>query len=245
MNGNDSDKTASWWGRVSRQELVLDLAAFGVTVLLAALLRWQAKDLIWGLWISSLCVGYAHILVSIVLGARTAEGALGSSALAGGLLLVGFFTVHFGSFHFGHSVFLHQFFPLVEGDGAYPGFKAILEKALGSYWPFVLVNLWYRWRDFPKERLVWAQKDALIGPYLNVIRMHILIFVFAGLHALRLGHLAIYPVLAAYFFPWGSLFRRAQTEASDVPTAGPSPRTPADPRPILRSPVHRRDPRGG
>ncbi|MBP8305288.1 MAG: hypothetical protein KBE04_14315 [Phycisphaerae bacterium] len=237
MNGNDSDRTASWWGRIPRQELILDLAAFGVTVLLAAVLRWQAKDLIWGLWISSLCVGYAHILVSILLGARTTGAALGPSALAGGLLLVGFFTVHFGSFHFGHSVFLNEFFPLVEGDSAYPGFKAILEKALGSYWPFVLVNLWYRWRDFPKERLVWAQKDALIGPYLNVIRMHILIFVFAGLHALRLGNLAIYPVLAAYFFPWGSLFRRAQTEASDVRGPGPAARLPADPRQILRGQV--------
>jgi hypothetical protein len=33
------------------------------------------------------------------------------------------------------------------------------------------------------------------GPCLNVIRMRILIFVFAGLHALHMGHLAIYPVL--------------------------------------------------
>jgi hypothetical protein len=32
--------------------------------------------------------------------------------------------------------------------------------------------------------------------------MHLLIFVFAGLHMTGLSRLAIIPVLAAYFFPW-------------------------------------------
>jgi hypothetical protein len=216
MNGRESDKTAFWWGGVSRQELILDLAAFGVTVLLAAGLQWQAKDLIWGLWISSLCVGYTHIVMSIVAGVRAAGGALRVPVLAGGLFLLGFFTVHFGMFHFVHSMFLNDFFPLVNSGMDFSNFRAIFTKALSSFWPFVLVNLWYRWRDFPREGLSLAKKDVFIGPYLNVIRMHLLIFVFAGLHALRLGNLAIYPVLAAYFFPWGALLRRLPTRASGV-----------------------------
>lgn len=216
MNGRESEKAVFWWGCVSRQELILDLAAFGVTVILAAVLRWQAKDLIWGLWISSFCVGYTHIVMSVVAGVRTAGGALRVPALAGGLFLLGFFTVHFGMFHFVHSMFLSQFFPLVDSGMGFPDIRAIFTKALGSYWPFVLVNLWYRWRDFPREGLSLAKKDAFIGPYINVIRMHLLIFVFAGLHALRLGNLAIYPVLAAYFFPWSALFRRLLTQVSEV-----------------------------
>ncbi len=188
----------------------MDVAAFGVTVLLAATLHWQAKDLIWGLWISSLCVGYTHIVLSIVAGVRTAGGELRIPALAGGLFLLLFFTFHFGMFHFVHSVFLNQFFPLVHTGMGFPSFAAIFKTALGSYWPFVLVNLGYRWRNFPKERLSLADKAAFIGPYLNVIRMHLLIFVFAGLQGLHLSHLAVYPVLAAYFFPWHSLLTREQ-----------------------------------
>jgi hypothetical protein len=190
--------------------MVVDVAAFGVTVLLAAALRWQAKDLIWGLWVSSLCVGYTHIVMSIVAGVRTANGVPTAAATAGGVFLLAFFTVHFGMFHFVHSMFLNQFFPLVDSGMGFPSFAAIFKTALGSYWPFVLVNLGYRWRNFPKARLSLADKGAFIGPYLNVIRMHLLIFVFAGLQGLHLSHLAIYPVLAAYFFPWHTLLAREQ-----------------------------------
>ena len=116
--------------------------------------------------------------------------------------------MHFGMFHFVHSAFLNQFFPLIGSGRGFPDFRAIFTAALSAYRPFVLVNLWYRWRDFPKDALSLAQKTALMGPYLNVIRMHILIFVFAGLYALKLGGLAVYPVLAACFSPWGALFRR-------------------------------------
>jgi hypothetical protein len=73
--------------------------------------------------------------------------------------------------------------------------------------------LGYRWRNFRKERLSPGDRGAIFGPYLNVIRMHLLIFVFAGLRGLHLAHLAIYPVLAAYFFPWGVLQNRKTPKA--------------------------------
>ncbi len=59
-------------------------------------------------------------------------------------------------------------------------FGTIVATALGSYWPLVLVNLGYRWRHFPAARSPTTSQDAFIGPYVNVIRMHLLIFVFAG-----------------------------------------------------------------
>ena len=65
MNGDGSDRSAFWWGCISQADLIVDVTAFGVTVLLAIALHWQAKDLIWGLWISSLCVGYTHIVMSM------------------------------------------------------------------------------------------------------------------------------------------------------------------------------------
>jgi hypothetical protein len=40
----------------------------------------------------------------------------------------------------------------------------------------------------------------------------LLIFVFAGLHMAGLSQLAIYPVLAVYFFPWGTAFGKRGIE---------------------------------
>ncbi|HMP97665.1 MAG TPA: DUF6498-containing protein [Kiritimatiellia bacterium] len=46
-------------------------------------------------------------------------------------------------------------------------------------------------------------KDALIGPYRNVIRMHLLIFVFAVVHYVNSHSFWIFTlVYAVYFFPW-------------------------------------------
>jgi hypothetical protein len=102
---------------------------------------------VWSLWLSSLVVGYAIILWSIlghgfVLGWRVlrsgfdpraafagtasdgTSGAawgklalVGSFTLVGALFMVAFFTVHFGGFHFVHSVFLRGFFPLEPAAG--------------------------------------------------------------------------------------------------------------------------------
>lgn len=54
---------------------------------------WRTGDLVWSLWLSSLVIGIA----SLVLGAKVSA--------------VPFFTVHFGLFHFVHSVFLLALFP--------------------------------------------------------------------------------------------------------------------------------------
>lgn len=50
--------------------------------------------------------------------------------------------------------------------------------------------------------------DFFFAPYINVIRLHILIFFFAGCFALKIDHFLIYAVVyAVYFFPW-SIFRK-------------------------------------
>src|SRR5471032_1581083 len=94
----------------------LDLVAFVAWLAIAWWGRWQASDLVWSLWLSSLVVGYAMILwamcrpVAEIIGAamgdrtmpRSLAGAgLANLALVGGLALFGwlfvlaFFTVHF------------------------------------------------------------------------------------------------------------------------------------------------------
>jgi hypothetical protein len=193
-------------GEITTADAVLDVFAFAAMVVFASALRWQARDVIWGLWTSSLCVGYAYIVTSIVAGVLRVEGAGRILAALGGLGLLAFFTFHFGMFHFVHSMFLNGFFPLVEGDGGFPSILAILAKALESYWPLVAATVVSRLSDFrPSDGLFG--RDAFAKPYGNVVRMHVLIFVFAGLQAADLSRLAIYPVLALYFFPWGGFVR--------------------------------------
>jgi len=62
-----------------------------------------------------------------------------------------------------------------------------------------------------------ASAHGLFGrPYLNVVRMHLLIFFFAICHTLKLDGFPIYLVVySVYFFPW-SAFRKS---ADDAPEA--------------------------
>lgn len=142
------------------------------------------------------------------------------------LFMVAFFTVHFGGFHFVHSVFLNQFFPVhqgVEASGIIP--------APGIYFEVFERYVWFLPLAFVAERATFVQigasaramgesrVDAIPGdkskavyrkkfgflsiPYRGVVRMHVLIFFFAGAAAMNLDHFAIYAVVyAVYFFPW-------------------------------------------
>ena len=52
----------------------------------------------------------------------------------------------------------------------------------------------------------FPMKDAMSRPYVNVIRMHLLIFFFAFCHALKLDNFLVYAVVySVYFFPWSEL----------------------------------------
>lgn len=204
-------------GRITGWHLARELIAFAFTVACAWFLRWQAKDLIWGLWTSSLCVGYSFIVFTIVSGAVRASQQL-SAALAalGALFLLAFFTVHFGMFHFVHSVFLNAFFPLTPERGhGFPNLLDTLAIALRSYWPVVLATFVSRWHDFRVDETSpggGMDGKAFAKAYANVIRMHILIFVFAGLSIAHATDLALYPVLAFYFFPWGRVLRKSEAD---------------------------------
>ena len=201
----------------ARNELARDLVAFVGTVAAVVFFDWQAKDVIWGLWICSLTFGYTTIVVTIFAPAVRAGGGAGVAMAFGGLFLLAFFTVHFGMFHFVHGQFLNGFFPLGEDGGR--GFLnpfTLITWPLSLYWPMVLATFLSRFSDLPFKEDKSEKKsifkgggqggDAFMKPYANVIRMHLLIFVFAGLHAANMANLAIYPVLLFYFFPWGAFF---------------------------------------
>lgn len=162
--------------------------------------------------------------------ADRSPGAGGAKLLGGGLILAGtlftvaFFTVHFGGFHLGHSVFLSIFFPIVpgaDGGGSWPGVDTYME-VLRRYWIFLPVAFLAERGAFAtsakapddgavtdeairnrKVRNANPGHNGMMAPYKNVIRMHLLIFFFAGAAFAKLDHFAVYAVVyAVYFFPW-------------------------------------------
>jgi hypothetical protein len=219
-----------------------DLLLFAAMLGLAALERWSITDLVWSLWISSLLVGYALILTfAFTLGLRrnpvptggsgapprvpAVLGLLGTaSRLVTMLFMIAFFTVHFGGFHFVHSIFLNAFFPITAAEvfGTTPPetggwWFGVIGTALSRYWPFVLASA-ISARSAFRRALDGSNDNIMILPYKNVVRMHLMIFVFAFLSAFSLSGWALWIVLFFYFFPLGAVLRGRRTQApADVP----------------------------
>lgn len=123
------------------------------------------------------------------------------------VFLVIFFTVHFGMFHFIHGVFLNSFFPL-QGDLTYP--KGALElprfavHLAGRHWEFVLASAISQFfRLDSKKNEPNKKSELMIGPYKAVMRMHLMIFVYAFLDMIHADSFIVYAItLLVYFMPW-------------------------------------------
>jgi hypothetical protein len=195
--------------------MLIEWVAFLLTVFCAVVFRWEAKDLIWGLWISSLCVGYAFI-VRIIIGGVMARPKIVplAAALAGAGFMLMFFSFHFGMFHFVHSVFLNLFFPLTPMKDGFPNIFLFAGLALKVYWPIVLANLLVKWPDFQEVKFdLKGAKDLMMKPYSSVMKIHMLIFVFAGMSFLHINRFAIYPILVFFFFPMELFLKKKESPA--------------------------------
>jgi TRAP-type mannitol/chloroaromatic compound transport system permease small subunit len=183
------------------RHIALDLAAFSMGLALAWWLGWNTGDLVWGLWLSSLLVGLGTIVFAVawaVMGKSVGEGldlpSHPTLRLLAGLFSLLFFLVHFGGFHVGHAILLNAFFPLLGEGESWTG----LPLAILSYLPFVAMLAWGEW-----DRVVKAVRTTeMLGPYKNVVRMHLLIFVFAFAGELGGEHFLVFLVVyVVYFFP--------------------------------------------
>jgi hypothetical protein len=228
--------------------------AFAVGLAVAWWAGWKAADLVWGLWLSSLVVGYSIIVwtmarpaVDIARGAWRDRELLrqmnagwsvfgGLVLLGGGLLVLGFLMFHFGMFHYIHSQFLLSFFPLDAAGGEHRGLAGMstyLEVAR-RYWWFLPAAFLAERGAFLRQPAVKddrsvtvaaiaARKAAsprmpaggMMGPYRNVMRMHVLIIFFGAAHMARLENFAVYAIVSAvYFFPWRLMRRPATAPAA-------------------------------
>ena len=161
----DVDWTSAW----------PDALAFAAGLGAAWLGGWTARDLVWSLWLSSLVVGYAMILWTVLrpalaigqgiwidrghLRLTLAENgsgtaiAVGSIALVMGLGFLAFFTVHFGGFHYVHSQFLALFFPLDGMNSRGMVGAETYAEVLRRYWTFLPAA-------FLAERAAFAAKPS-------------------------------------------------------------------------------------
>jgi hypothetical protein len=145
-----------------RQSYVPDILAFVTGLGAALVLGWRTSDLVWGLWLSSLTIGYATILSTIGSGLIIGKKSLDASSLDGGsrngivvagifggLFLLGFFTFHFGMFHMVHAIFLGLFFtpPGLAEKGSFDPFRGpiqiigLLGDLIRNYWPMLVATL--------------------------------------------------------------------------------------------------------
>jgi len=109
------------------------------------------------------------------------------------------------------------------GISAFPGLVVELVTRYGWFLPAAFVAERAAFRDAPPEpadtavtvEAIAARKGAkresqlMMGPYRNVVRMHLMIFFFAFAHFAKLENFAIYAVVyAVYFFPWRMALRQ-------------------------------------
>ncbi len=202
--------------RLSR--IAADLFIFLLGLGFALLQEWQIRELIWGLWLSSLLVGYTTILVAMggfLLGKAklppkipVPRTATGRGLIALGLLA--FFSMHFGIFHLVHAIFVHQFFPLTADQGwlQVPAYMAGLLPFVGM---MALGE-----RDNLKKAL---GEFEFGGAYANVVRMHLLIFFFAFADHVGLqAHVVFAVIYIVYFAPFTRASSRDEKSSSETPS---------------------------
>jgi hypothetical protein len=151
-------------------------------------------------------------------------------AVIGCLIFLAFFSFHFGAFHSAHASFLSSFFPL---EGLDTQLKSLGLNPL-DLWGFVFQNLIFPYAFFLVAVVIAEREhvfshflrgiragsgfrnaekndsnllaDVVLRPYINVIRMHFLIFFFAFCHYLNADDWFVFAtVYAVYFFPWQSV----------------------------------------
>ena len=135
--------------------------------------------------------------------------AVGGITIVGALLSLAIFVLFFGAFQFVHSQALFRFFPV---PGAPPGFMAdpaTYATVLRNYWMFLPAAFLAERRAFvplraSREVAARETKRGMSVVWLNVLRMHILIYAFAFAFVAELEHFPVYVlVYLLYFVPWG------------------------------------------
>jgi len=203
-------------------QLLISLISFVFIFLIALVNKWGVADMVWSLWITSLTLGYGYLLAGITSNAISGGFSIRDSIVSkifglaipevinivlllfGILFQILFFSLHFGLFHFVHSIFLNDFFPIIDRSFEQPiDFIRFITISISLYWPVILFTLFATLRRFQRIFLL-AEKDFIKRPYINVIKIHISIFLFAGISAIGFPDWILLLIFVIYFFPFSA-----------------------------------------
>lgn len=205
-------------------QLVISLISFAFIFLIAFINQWEAADMVWSLWITSFTIGYCYLLAGItsnsILKGFNFQDSIFSKFMQptislpinilflviGSFFQIFFFSLHFGLFHFVHSIFLNDFFPIIDRSFENPlDFLSFVAISVKLYWPVILFTFFSTLRKFQRIFLQ-EEKDYIKQPYINVIKIHLSIFLFAGINAIGLQGWILLLVFVIYFFPFSATF---------------------------------------
>ena len=204
---------------ITKNDIKTELTGFFLSLVLAIALGWSLPDLVWSMWLSSLVIGFAYIVYSIYHSSSAIKNKAGRVLAI--IFPVLFFMVHFGGFHFVHSIFLNAFLtpggimdlqgnwemlPSEHGNGiTFVNKDAPKDADIMDFLPdYPLIFRTYFWIlpiAFLSNISLFSTPEK--GPalaYKNVIKLHLLIFIFAGLAAAHLNLFYIYLFTFAWFF---------------------------------------------
>lgn len=134
-----------------------------------------------------------------------------------------FLILHFSVFHFGHAWFLYNLAPHPDLGGILNNGNVdsqfsipiqIVKTLLMSYWVIVLQKLIF---DHIKHGESTGNDDSdlidlIKRPYLQVVRIHFLIFILVGLNEINANQYLIYVVIYSLFFFPLSIFSKTKSE---------------------------------
>ena len=196
-------------------EILADLLIFLAGLAFVWWAGWSTTELVWGLWLSSLVVGYLTIFATIgglvvwggemVRSIPDLQGIMDNLGVrvALGVFLLGFFSVHFGIFHIVQAIFLISIFSLPD-----PGQGPSLLGALLGFVPVIALFGWGERRGIARA----ARALELADPYKNVARMILVILIFSVAKGMGTDHFLLFAVVYVIYF---SPFQRSQSSSAD------------------------------
>jgi hypothetical protein len=175
------------------------MVAFAATVVIAWLMRWEAGDLMWGVWASSATYGYVYGVVLVKNNPEELDAGDGSER--GRLCaMLAVFSIMFGIFHYAQGIFLDMVFPITSLEGLALFLYPI--PAITWYWGVIVTTFYSRWPELLEATKPSVEFHRILKPAKNIARMQVLIFVFMFMSAAGLIRFAVYPALIFYFYPF-------------------------------------------
>jgi hypothetical protein len=184
----------------------VNLVLFLISCILAFVMKWNANDIAWSLWMSNLFLTSAIIVVTTVVASKKEASFV--------LIGVGLFIFSI-AFHLGQTVPLNATLPF-KGKAPYPNeIKESLASVFVSLWPWLPIAF-YHCRDFllhPPN--FFSSKVKSINPVKSIIFFNVLIYVIILFHKiLRLdGFVAALVTYILYFFFFDRDLTRKKTRS--------------------------------